>query len=144
MFVVDTNVLLYAAERSFPEHRHCREQLEEWRRQPGAWYATWSILYEFMRVATHHRVFQRPWSTSGAWAFVEAVIGSPGFDVLTETDRHAEVVAATLDQAEFIAGNLMHDAHAAILMREHGIRRIVTRDTDFHRFPFIEVVDPLV
>jgi predicted nucleic acid-binding protein len=28
-------------------------------------------------------------------------------------------------------------------MREHGIGRIYTRDTDFHRFPFVEVVDPL-
>ena len=27
-------------------------------------------------------------------------------------------------------------------MREHGIRRIYTRDVDFHRFPFLEVVDP--
>ena len=28
-------------------------------------------------------------------------------------------------------------------MREHGIRRIYTRDTDFHRFRFLEVVDPI-
>jgi predicted nucleic acid-binding protein len=28
-------------------------------------------------------------------------------------------------------------------MREHGVRRIYTRDADFHRFPFLEVVDPL-
>jgi uncharacterized protein len=27
-------------------------------------------------------------------------------------------------------------------MREHGISRIVTRDRDFHRFPFLTVVDP--
>jgi len=31
----------------------------------------------------------------------------------------------------------------AILMREHGISRIVTRDTGVHRFPYLEVVDPL-
>lgn len=42
-----------------------------------------------------------------------------------------------------IAGNLVHDTHTAILMREHGIRRIYTRDTDFHRFPFLEPIDPL-
>jgi CubicO group peptidase (beta-lactamase class C family) len=30
----------------------------------------------------------------------------------------------------------------AVLMREHGIRRIYTRDTDFHRFPFLEPIDP--
>jgi predicted nucleic acid-binding protein len=27
-------------------------------------------------------------------------------------------------------------------MREHGIRRVYTRDTVFHRFPWVEVVDP--
>jgi hypothetical protein len=27
--------------------------------------------------------------------------------------------------------------------RLDGVRRIYTRDTDFHRFPFVEVVDPL-
>jgi hypothetical protein len=29
------------------------------------------------------------------------------------------------------------------LMREHGIRQVVTRDADFHRFKGIEVVDPV-
>lgn len=42
-----------------------------------------------------------------------------------------------------LAGNLVHDAETAVLMREHGIRRICTRDTDFHRFPFNEPIDPL-
>jgi predicted nucleic acid-binding protein len=37
----------------------------------------------------------------------------------------------------------MHDLHTDTLMREHGIARIVTRDTDDHRFRFLEVVDPL-
>lgn len=40
-------------------------------------------------------------------------------------------------------GDVLHDTHTAILMREHGIRRVCTRDTGFHRFPFLEVVDPL-
>lgn len=41
-----------------------------------------------------------------------------------------------------LAGSAMHDAQTAVLMREHGIRRIYTRDTDLHRFPFLEPVDP--
>ncbi|MBA3362681.1 MAG: hypothetical protein H0T94_14690 [Acidimicrobiia bacterium] len=28
-------------------------------------------------------------------------------------------------------------------MREHGVRSIVTRDTGFHQFDFVEVIDPL-
>ena len=33
--------------------------------------------------------------------------------------------------------------HAAVLMREHGVSRICTRDSDFRSFPFLTVVDPL-
>jgi len=38
----------------------------------------------------------------------------------------------------------MHDLRTAALMREHGIKRIYTRDTDFHRFPFLEPIDPVI
>jgi hypothetical protein len=41
-----------------------------------------------------------------------------------------------------VRGNLVHDAHTAILMREHGIHEIYTRDTDFHRFSVLRVVYP--
>ena len=42
-----------------------------------------------------------------------------------------------------VRGNQMYDLHTAVLMREHGVSRICTRDTGFHRFPFLDVVDPL-
>jgi len=42
-----------------------------------------------------------------------------------------------------IAGNLVFDAHTAILMRENGIRTIYTRDADFNRFPFLVTIDPV-
>jgi uncharacterized protein len=47
-----------------------------------------------------------------------------------------------VDELRWLAGNPIHDAHTAILMREHGVNRICTRDTDFHRFPFVEVFEP--
>lgn len=143
MFVVDTNVLVYAAERTFAEHEACRARLLRWREQPGAWYATWGILYELLRVVTHPRVFRKPWKPSAAWSFVEGILAAPGFTVLGETERHAAVAREILEEVPHLGGNLMHDAHTAILMREHGVRTIYTRDTDFHRFPFLEVRDPL-
>jgi predicted nucleic acid-binding protein len=48
-----------------------------------------------------------------------------------------------VEEVPGLAGNLWHDAETASLMREHGIRRICTRDTDFHRFPFLEAIDPM-
>jgi predicted nucleic acid-binding protein len=49
MFVVDTNILLYAANSDCPEHSACLDSLQRSRSQKGAWYATWNILYGFVR-----------------------------------------------------------------------------------------------
>ncbi|MGA7304635.1 MAG: TA system VapC family ribonuclease toxin [Rhodothermales bacterium] len=143
MFVVDTNVLLYAADRAAPEHEKCHRHLQAWRERTAPWYLTWGIVYEFLRVATHPRVLKSPWSTGEAWNFVEALLAAPGADVLKETDRHREVVAEVLRELPDLRGNILFDARTAILMREHGIKTIYTRDTDFNRFPFLEVVDPV-
>ncbi len=43
MFVVDTNVLVYAADESAPEHERCRSLLQTWRIRNGAWYLTWGF-----------------------------------------------------------------------------------------------------
>lgn len=143
MFVVDTNVLVYAADVSAPEHARCRALLERWRIQHGAWYLTWGNCYEFLRVVTHPRVLRQPWTGHAAGEFLAALQQSPGLSMLAPTERHAAVLAEVLSTVPMIAGNLWHDAETAVLMREHGIRRICTRDTDFARFPFVEIVDPL-
>src|SRR5680860_1096259 len=127
-----------------PDPVAARLQREERRRGAAPWYVTWSIAYEFLRAVTHPRVLRRPWSSIDAWTYLEAVLASPGCGVLTPTDRHAATLRSVLDeQGPALAGNIVHDAHTAVLMREHGVRRVATRDTDFHRFPFLEVVDPL-
>ena len=84
-----------------------------------------------------------PWTIKQSWDFVAALLASPGFDVLKPTERHPQIAAQVFAELPFLSGNVLHDAHTAILMREHGIRRICTHDADFHRFPLLEVVDPL-
>lgn len=143
MFVVDTNVLVYAADASAPEHERCRRLLETWRRQNGAWYLTWGICYEFLRVVTHPRVMRRPWTMVDAGRFLSALQDSGSLGFLAPTERHGRVLAEVIAEVPGLAGNIVHDMQTAVLMREHGIRRICTRDTDFHRFAFLEPIDPL-
>jgi toxin-antitoxin system PIN domain toxin len=143
MFVVDTNVLVHAVDRISPHHLATRDALERWRRGTGAWFTTWGILYEFVRVVTHRRVLRPPLAVKEAWVVVESLLASPGLAVLVATSRHATVAAEVFREIPDVSGNLVHDAHVAILMREHGVRRIYTRDTDFHRFPFLEPIDPV-
>jgi toxin-antitoxin system PIN domain toxin len=142
LILVDTNVLIYAADADSPFHASSRSWLETQRQRPDAWYTSWPVLYEFLRVTTHPRVMKRPWTVQQAWEFVARLLDSPGIGVLVATSRHAEIAEQVFTELPFLAGNLLHDTHTAILMREHGIRRICTRDADFHRFPFLEVFDP--
>lgn len=143
MFVVDTNVLLYAANGQCAEHDRCLRLVSEWRETEATWCVTWGILYEFLSVSTHRKETAHAASLSDSWRFIDGLLQSPGLQVLTETDRHAAIAEATFAEVPDLSGRHLHDAHVAILMREHGISRIVTRDTRFHRFPFLEVVDPL-
>ena len=143
MLVFDTNVLLYAADHDSEHHEPCRRRIEDARRSPSPAFLTWNICYEFLRASTHRWVFRSPWTPKEARGFIGALVGSPGIAVLLPTRRHAAVLEQTVAELPDVRGNQMYDLHTAVLMREHGVSRICTRDTGFHRFPFLVVVDPL-
>ncbi|HSM50067.1 MAG TPA: TA system VapC family ribonuclease toxin [Thermoanaerobaculia bacterium] len=143
MLLVDTNVLVYATLRSCPEHEPCRAALAALRAGAAPWFLTWPILYELLRVLTHPRALAEPLAPAAAWEVVERLLDSPSLQLLAPTPRHAALLAATLREVPLLRGSILHDVHTAVLLREHGVRRILTRDTGFHRFPFLEVVDPL-
>jgi uncharacterized protein len=141
--LVDTSVFVHAADVKSPFHAPCRDWLNRQRGRPDAWYTTWPIIYEFLRVTTHPRVLRPAWRASKSWDFVTTLLASPGLGILVPTERHAEIAGEVISELPHLAGNILHDAHAAILMREHGIEHICTRDTDFNRFLFLEVIDPV-
>ena len=143
MFVVDTNVLLYAVNRAAREHPRCRELIERWRRDPLPWAVSWAILYEFLAVSSDPRVFPHPLSSRQAWSFVDSLLASPSVQVLAPGPRHREVARRTFAELGDLRGGIARHAATAILMREHGVATVYSRDTDLHRFPFLEMVDPM-
>jgi toxin-antitoxin system PIN domain toxin len=143
LLVVDTNVLIYAADRDSEFNQPCAAFLSGRESDPAPTYLTWGICYEFLRVVTHPKVFRTPWTTASAWHFLDYLFGLDAFSILRPTERHADVLAHTIGELSDVRGNLVHDLHTAVLMREHGISRICTRDTDFQRFPFLSIIDPL-
>lgn len=142
MFVIDTNILVYAVDRNAADHRVCRQLLEKVRRRADPWYLTWGIVYEFLRVTTHAAILKRPLTTGQAWEFLQAPTAAPGVEFLGETERHSHIAVEVFQEVPSLVGNLVFDAHAAVLMRENGVRSIYTRDTDFQHFRFLEVLDP--
>jgi len=143
MIFIDTNVLVYAANPRMPFYEACRSYLEHCRRGSSPWYLSWPVCYEFLRVCTHPGLFAKPWSVAAGSSFLTSLLESPSAYILLPTARHREILAEVIAEIPYLKGSILHDVHTAVLMREHGIREICTRDTDFHRFPFLKVIDPV-
>lgn len=135
--------MLYGANSDAAEHARAREFLAAIGAAPDAWYVTDGILYEFLRVATHPKVFPRPLTWREAMGFLQPLVGAENVRVLQAEDLHWSLLAEVLAGLTHPSGNLFFDVRTVVLMREHGIRRIYTTDTDFLQFAGIEVVNPL-
>src|SRR6266705_2066568 len=142
-FLIDTNILLHAANAASPSHKTAYGFLQEQLRIRRAWCTTWPILYEFLRVSTHGRVFPKPLKPKQALAFVASLATLEEVAILTPTDRHLAVLDGVVGELNHPGGNLFHDIHTATLMREYGVPEIVTADTDFLQFSFLKVSNPL-
>jgi len=140
--VVDTNILVHAVDADSPFHSPCRSLVESLAEGDEVWHVTWPILYEFLRVSSHPRVLKDPFSLSRSWSVVRGLLESRTLRILTPGARHLDVANEVFAELPDLGANLMHDAATAVLMREHRIRHIFTRDSDFKRFPFIEIVTP--
>lgn len=143
MFVIDTNLLLYAVNPDSPDHAQAHELIESWRGGNRSWFLTWGIVYEFLRVSTHAAVFAAPLDLGRAQEWIAILLNSPRGAVLVDTDRHSAVLQEVTGLHPRLAGNVVHDLHTAVLMKEHGIEEIRTADADFHQFRFLRVVNPL-
>ncbi|MEX2179715.1 MAG: TA system VapC family ribonuclease toxin [Gemmatimonadaceae bacterium] len=138
---MDTNVLVFAGITSSSQHLRALEVLRELSEGAAAWAIPWPCLYEFLRVVTHPRVYHPPMPYEVALQDVQRIIASPSLVLLSETPRHAEVMAEVIRDGG-ATGNLIHDAHIVALCLEHGVTEIVTGDRDFRRFSGLKTFDP--
>lgn len=104
---------------------------------------TWVNVFEYLRAVTHRRLVRpAPLTIEKALENVQALPSSPAVSRLDPGRRHLEVFSDVCREAAPVEGNFVHDCRVAAIMREHGVARILTRDTQFRRIPGIEVVDP--
>ncbi|MBN1270199.1 MAG: PIN domain-containing protein [Kiritimatiellae bacterium] len=137
--LVDTNILLHALNSDSPEHEGSRTALETLANGNETWVLTWGIIYEFYRVATHPRIFPKPLAMDKAHEFIAGLLGCPSCLLIAETASHRAALETSLGQVQRLSGNLLHDFHTAVLMREHGVQEVLTLDTDFRAFAWVAV-----
>lgn len=143
VFCIDTNILLHAAIEELEHYRVLAPKIDSWRKSGTRWHSTWSVFYEFIRVATDPSIFKKPLSVKQAWSFLKAVMESESFSLLLETENHSQIIERIMEQNPSLRGSIWHDVHIAALMQEHGIKEMYTLDTGFHKIKEITVLNPL-
>lgn len=128
----DTNVLIYAVNRSAPQHAKAFAWLREAFAAPDGVGLAWVSLLGFLRITTNPRVLPRPLRVADALRTIDFWLEQPTARIVQPTERHAAMLGKLL-AAVGTGGNLTTDAHLATLAMEHGAT-LASFDSDFERF----------
>ncbi len=142
-YSIDANLLLYAANEDAGEHSAAVRFLRGCAKDANLLCMTWPALLAFQRIATHPAIFRAPLSPKQAWENVSRLLALPRCQVISEREGFAADYSAATAGLH-IRGNLVPDAHIATILRQHGVQRIYTADSDFKKFDFLEVINPLI
>jgi uncharacterized protein len=140
---LDTNILVHAHREGTAHHEQAIALLRALSEGSVPYALFWPSLYEFLRVVTHHRVFDPPSTTGEALEAIRDFLAPSVVRVLSETTRHPLLLERVVQQSR-VTGNLIHDAHLIALALEHGVHEILTLDGDFARFPQVGSRNPFL
>lgn len=142
-YSIDANLLIYASDESSPHQTKAIKFLLARAEDPDLLCMTWPSLMAYQRIVTHPSIFSNPISPEDAWENVTKLLELPRCRIITEEgDFCSDYRTAT--EGIVTRGNLVPDAHIATILRQHGVKRIYTADTDFRKFDFLEVINPLI
>lgn len=133
MIGVDTNILVYAHREELPAHRAARRRLTALAEDPAPWAIPVFCLGEFLRVMTHPRLFDPPYTAAEACAALGRLLASPSLRIVRPSRRYEALLLEAVREAG-ATGNLVFDAQIVAVCREGGVHVLLTEDRDFARF----------
>ena len=141
MILPDAKLLLHAINSDSMDHV-----------QAGAWWRNLlesgtevglhtTVLFAFVRLSTHRKVFTRPLTVAGAFAYIHNWLEFPNVHMV-ESEKGDILAAERFLAAAGTGGNLVSDAQIAATAHRLGAT-IHSADHDFARFPEIRWLNPL-
>lgn len=141
MIAVDTNILVYAYNKSSPMHERALAAMDRLVSEP-AWGLPWIAAGEFYSVLTDGRLWREP-QVEAALEALDAWIATPGVRLLSEPPSHWPRLRALLATARPL-GPKVHDARIAAICLAAGVAELWSADGDFSWYPELRVRNPLV
>lgn len=142
MIAVDTGILARAINRWSPDHARASAVVETLVNGDAPWALPWPAVHEFLRLVTHPYAVARPLAASDALGFVRLLIGSPAVRALGAGPHHAAALAEVLALLPSVPGPVPRLELAAVL-REHGVRELLSTDRATLAWRFLSVRNPL-
>lgn len=139
MKAIDTNVLIHAHREEIDKHKEALELIHDLAEGDTAWAIPVFCISEFLRIATHSRVFDPPTPLETALTAIEDLIQSPSVRLLFPQDEYWSIFTRVMRQGNAL-GNIVFDAQIVALCLEHGVQTLVSEDRDMRRFKDLEVI----
>src|SRR5688572_9917152 len=139
MIAVDTNILVYAHREELPQHRAARAKLIELAEGDRPCGIPVFCIGEFVRVLTHPKLFDPPYSGSEACDAIDRLLASPSLRILCPGSTFLTRFSEAVREADAV-GNLVFDAQIVAVCRESGVASLLTEDRDFARFPRLKTM----
>ncbi len=141
MIALDAGILACAINRFAPGHARASQVVEDLVNGERPWALPWPVVHDVLRLVTHPHAVARPLRPSEAWGFLGLVVASPAVRMLGPTGRHGEALVEVMGSAGGERG-VPAGLEIAAVLREHGVRELLSADPGMSRYPFLTVIDP--
>lgn len=140
---LDTNILLYAANRDCPEHLRCHTLLRQAMSETARWILSDQVLFELYRALRNPRILAKPLSAAAAAQYIKMLREETGFmHCWYDGDCWTESIAR-IERRDF-PYQRTHDTVLTATLLNHGVTTFYTRNTkDFRNAGFERLIDPL-
>ncbi len=95
---------------------------------------------EVLRLLTHSKVFSSPLKIEKAVEALSLLIEAYDIRILDEDTNWWKDLGEIARQIPGLKGNEIFDAKIALCLRQHKVKRIWTRDADFKKYSFLQVI----
>jgi predicted nucleic acid-binding protein len=137
MTALDTNILIGIMVASSSFHEEAMKGIEN---LSDDLCTTPTNIGETLRILTHPKVFAAPLKIGKAISALSDLVDSCDIRILDEDTNWWRSLSEIEKQIPGLKGNEIFDARIAICLKQHNVRRIYTRDSDFKKYSFLQSI----